>query len=109
MRVDTTPPFREWLQRKPDGVQDFTNSWGKGGHEMTGPFGSVIVRNISSHKEKGVGAWTDDELRRALVEGKGKDGRAFKTPMARQIYFSKMTEQDINAIIAWVRTIPAIE
>jgi len=99
----------ECHSRKPDGVQDFTNSWGKGGHEMTGPFGSVIVRNISSHKEKGVGAWTDDELRRALVEGKGKDGRAFKTPMARQIYFSKMTEQDINAIVAWVRTIPAIE
>jgi mono/diheme cytochrome c family protein len=99
----------ECHSRKPDGVQDFTSSWGKGGHEMTGPYGSVIVRNISSHKEKGVGAWTDDELRRALVEGKGRDGRAFKTPMARQVYFSKMTDQDINTIIAWMRTIPPVE
>ena len=38
-----------------------------------------------------------------------RDGRTFKTPMARYVYFSKMTEQDINAIIAWVRTIPPIE
>ncbi len=67
---------------------------------MKGPFGSVIVSNISSHNEKGVGVWSDDELRRALIEGKGRDGRAFKQPMARHVYFSKMTDQDINAIIA---------
>jgi mono/diheme cytochrome c family protein len=99
----------ECHSRSPDGVQDFKHSWGKGGHEMTGPFGSVVVRNISSHKEKGVGAWTDAELKRALVEGVGRDGRRFKPPMAREIYFSKMTEQDLDAIVAWVRTIPAIE
>jgi hypothetical protein len=29
--------------------------------------------------------------------------------MARQIYFSKMTEPDLNALIAWVRTIPPLE
>ena len=35
---------------------------------MRGPFGSVIISNISSHKEKRVGALTDDELKRALTE-----------------------------------------
>jgi hypothetical protein len=30
-------------------------------------------------------------------------------PMARQVYFSKMTDDDVDAIVAWVRTIPAIE
>lgn len=99
----------ECHSRKPDGEQDFGNWWGKGGHEMTGPFGSVIVSNISAHKEKGVGAWTDAELKRVLTEGVSRDGRALKQPMARQRYFSKMTEQDLNAIIAWVRTIPPIE
>jgi hypothetical protein len=29
--------------------------------------------------------------------------------MARHVYFAKMTPQDIDAIIAWVRTIPPIE
>jgi mono/diheme cytochrome c family protein len=99
----------ECHSRRPDGVQDFKNWWGKGGHEMKGPFGSVTVSNISSHKEKGVGALTDAELKRALTEGIGHDGRLLKLPMARQAFFSKMTEQDLNAIVAWVRTIPPIE
>ena len=95
--------------RKPDGDADFRNWWGKGGYEMKGPYGTAVVANITSHKEKGVGAWTDAELKRALTEGVSRDGRALKPPMARQRYFSKMTEQDINAIIAWLRTIPPIE
>ena len=49
--------------------------WGKGGYEMKGPFGSVIVPNVSSHKEQGVGAWTDFELKRVLTEGIGRHGR----------------------------------
>jgi mono/diheme cytochrome c family protein len=95
--------------RRPDGVQDFKNWWGKGGFVMKGKFGSVIVTNISSHKQKGVGALTDAELKRALTEGIGHDGRRLKMPMARQAYMSKMTEQDLNAIIVWMRTIPPIE
>jgi hypothetical protein len=67
------------------------------------------VSNISSHKEKGVGAWSDDDIRRALTQGIGRDGRAFKMPMARHVYFAKMTAEDINAIIAWLRTVPPIE
>jgi mono/diheme cytochrome c family protein len=95
--------------RRPDGVLDFRNWWGKGGYEMKGTFGSVIVSNISSHKKKGVGALTDAELKRALTKGVGHDGRVFKLPMARQTFYSKMTEQDLNAIIAWMRTIPPTE
>lgn len=61
---------------------------GKGGDETKGPFGSVVVPNISSHKEKGVGAWTDAEQKRLFTEGGGRDGRALKQLMARQPYFS---------------------
>jgi biotin-(acetyl-CoA carboxylase) ligase len=69
----------------------------------------VKVSNITAHREKGIGAWTDDEIKKALTRGVGRDGRAFKTPMARQVYFSKLTAQDLDAIVAWVRTIPAAE
>ncbi len=48
-------------------------------------------------------------IKRALTQGIGRDGRAFKPPMARHIYFSKMTDDDVNAIVAWVRTIPPLE
>ena len=97
------------IRASPTARRTIKNSWGKGGHEMKGPFGSVIVSNISSHKEKGIGAWTDAEIRTALTEGKGRDGRAFKQPMARHVYYSKMTSQDLDAIVAWVRTIPPLE
>ena len=44
-----------------------------------------------------------------LVEGVGRDGRALKPPMARHIYFKHMTEADVGAIIAWLRTLPPLE
>jgi mono/diheme cytochrome c family protein len=99
----------ECHSRKPDGTQDYKTWQGKGGYMFKGPFGQVPARNISSHKEKGIGAWTDAEIRVALVQGVDRNGRSFHLPMARHIYFSKMTPQDLDAIIAWVRTIPPIE
>jgi mono/diheme cytochrome c family protein len=95
--------------RKPDGSVGFKDNYGRGGHVMTGPFGEVTVRNITSHPSKGVGQWSDAELKRALTHGVARDGRAFKLPMARQVYFSKMTDQDLEALVAWVRTIPPLE
>ena len=44
--------------------------WGKGGHVFKGPFGESTAANISSHKEKGIGGWTDAEIKRALTEGR---------------------------------------
>jgi len=95
--------------RRPDGVQDYQNSWGKGGYVFTEPWGSAMAPNITSHPKSGLGAWTDTEIKRALTHGVSRDGRAFKPPMARQNYFSRMTEEDLNAIVAWLRTIPSIE
>jgi mono/diheme cytochrome c family protein len=99
----------ECHSRRPDGTQDYASWYGKGGFEFTGPFGAVAARNITSHPTKGIGAWTDAEIKRALTQGLGRDGRTFKPPMARHIYFSKMTDDDVNAIVAWVRTIPPLE
>ncbi len=95
--------------RKPDGSFDYMTGLGRGGHDMTGPFGKVTVANITSHPTKGIGGWSDAEIKTALVQGKGRDGRAFKMPMARHIYYSKMTDDDLDAVIAYVRTLPPLE
>jgi mono/diheme cytochrome c family protein len=95
--------------RKPDGTQDYKNSWGKGGYVFKGPWGTAVVPNITSHPKSGIGAWTDDEIKRSLTHGVSRDGRAFKPPMARQEYFSRLTEEDLNAFVAWMRSIPPIE
>jgi mono/diheme cytochrome c family protein len=95
--------------RRPDGVQDYKNAWGKGGYVFTGPWGSTLTSNITSHPKSGIGAWTDAEIRRALTHGVSRDGRAFKPPMDRQDFFSRMTDADLDALVAWIRTIPPIE
>jgi len=95
--------------RKPDGSWDYKNWLGKGGHEMLGPWGAVTVRNITSHPTSGIGGWSDAEIKRALTHGVSRDGRQFKLPMARQVYFSRMTEPDLDAIVAYLRTLPPIE
>jgi mono/diheme cytochrome c family protein len=95
--------------RRPDGVQDFANWFGKGGFEFRDTWGSAVARNITSHRTAGIGGWGDAEIKRVLVEGIGRDGRALKPPMARHIYFKHMTDDDIGAIIAWLRTLPPLE
>jgi mono/diheme cytochrome c family protein len=107
--LSTIAHCMECHSRRPDGVQDYKNWYGKGGAEFSGPYGKVKAANISSHPTKGIGTMTDDELKRVLKEGVSRDGRKLAPPMARQVWFAKMTDQDINAIVAWVRTIPPIE
>lgn len=83
---------------------NFTPGWGKGGHVHNS---GVTAVNITAHKEKGVGAWSDEQLKRALTDGVRPDGRQLRPPMGSR--FSKMKDEDIDAIVAWVRTIPALE
>lgn len=95
--------------RRPDGAYDFKNWLGKGGREMTGPFGAVAVRNITSHPTAGIGAWTDDEIKRALTQGVSRDGRPFKPPMARHVFYGHMTNDDLDVIVAYLRTLRPLE
>jgi mono/diheme cytochrome c family protein len=99
----------ECHSRRPDGVQDYTTWWGRGGFEFRDTWGVATARNITSHKTAGIGEWTDAEIRRVLVEGIGRDGRTLKPPMARHIYFKHMAADDVGAIIAWLRTLPALD
>jgi mono/diheme cytochrome c family protein len=91
-----------------NGPVDFANSLGKGGREFPGPWGVSISRNITSSKTKGLGEWTDAEIKRALTTGIDKDGNKLKPPMGYQ-YYAHMTDADLDAVIAWVRTLPAKE
>jgi hypothetical protein len=81
---------------------------GTGGREFKGPWGVSNSRNITSHREKGIGAWTDAEIKAAITEGKRKDGSPLKGPMGYQ-YYAKMTPGDLEAVVAYLRTVPAKE
>lgn len=92
--------------RMSSGNYDFGSGLGRGGHVMKGPFGTVTVKNISSSKTSGIGAWTDDEIKRALIQGVDREGKTFKPPMQRHFFYAKMTPTDLNDLVAYVRTIP---
>jgi mono/diheme cytochrome c family protein len=91
-----------------DKGRDFVNDLGKGGFELKGPWGVSVSRNITSSKSKGIGDWTDDEIKRAITQGIRKDGSKLKPPMGYG-YYAGMTKADLDAVVAYLRTVPAKE
>lgn len=93
-----------------DGAPDYRNL-GAGGKVFRNAAGVVVASNITSHPQKGVGAWSDDELKRAITEGVSREGAPLRPPMSTlsKAHFSKMSPGDLDALIAWMRTIPPKE
>ncbi|HWZ73008.1 MAG TPA: c-type cytochrome [Casimicrobiaceae bacterium] len=81
---------------------------GKGGQPFPGPWGVTISRNITSHATAGLGAWSDAEIKAAITQGLHRDGTKLKPPMAFSLY-ATMTDQDLGAIVAYLRTVPPKE
>jgi hypothetical protein len=67
-----------------------------------------VSRNITPSKMSGIGDWSDAEIKRAIVQGVRKDGTRLKPPMGFG-YYAKMTEPDVDAMVAYLRTLPAKE
>lgn len=77
-----------------------------GGMKFPLPSGYVIAPNISSDRATGIGAYSDDDILRALVEAKGKDGRdLYFMPSA---HYRGLTSEDKSALLAALRESPAV-
>ncbi len=90
------------------GVRDYKTSAGKGGRPFPGPWGESRSSNITSHKTAGLGSWSDDEIKRAITQGVSRDGSRLKPPMAFAAY-ARISAQDQDAIVAFLRTLPPLE
>jgi mono/diheme cytochrome c family protein len=98
------------------GISDYKNGLGRGGRV----FNSSLVQgfpadwpgakaaNISSHPMAGIGAWTDAEITSAIAKGVSHDGHKLKPPMAFA-WYAGMSEPDLDAIVAYLRTLPPLE
>lgn len=73
------------------------------------PLGKYPTRNITSDKETGLGNWTDAEIKRALTQGIAKDGRKFLPFPMPWTAFAQLKDDDLNAIITYLRTIPPVK
>jgi mono/diheme cytochrome c family protein len=65
--------------------------------------------NISSDPVSGVGAWSDDQLSAYLMSGHVEGHGAAAGPMAEAVdeSFSQMAPEDIHALVAYLRSVPA--
>jgi len=90
------------------GAPDVQHKLGAGGFMiMLAPNAAVATPNITQDTETGIGAWSDADIKKAITDGIRPDGRHLAPPMPYS-YFKKMTAEDLDAVVAFLRTVPAI-
>lgn len=85
-----------------NGAPDIEGQMGAGGFEFPGPWGVSIAPNITP---TGLSGYSDAEIARIITEGVRPDGSRLLPPMP-VAYYANMTEEDVAAIIAYLRTLP---
>ncbi len=70
--------------------------------------GVVYPPNITPHKETGIGLWSDQDIERAIRIGLGRHAGRRIAVMPWQGY-TKMTDEDVTAIVSYLRSIDPIE
>lgn len=68
----------------------------------------IFVPNITNEAETGIGLWTDDELIRGIRDGVKKDG-SFMIPLMPFEAYARMSDEDVKAIVAYLRSAPAVK
>ena len=68
----------------------------------------IVAPNISPDKETGIGAWTDEEIKRAIIGGIGRDGRQLHPEMPYH-YFNLLSATELDAIVNYLRSIPPVK
>src|SRR5690349_23199407 len=78
-----------------------------GGKKFEGPFGTVYAANITPDRETGIGAWTDEQIITAIRFGRRPSGERI-LPVHPFTSFSGMAEEDLRALVAFLRTVPPV-
>jgi mono/diheme cytochrome c family protein len=78
-----------------------------GGRKYDGPFGTVYSTNITPDKQTGIGGWTDDQIITAIRLGRRPNGERL-LPVHPFPVFNGMAEEDLRALVAFLRTTPAV-
>lgn len=75
---------------------------------FAGPWGVSYASNLTPEPNSGIGIWTEDLFIKALRTGRHwGQARPILPPMPWQNY-SRMTEEDLKAVYAYLRSIPPV-
>ena len=78
---------------------------GAGGKEFHGPWGISVSANLTP---SALGDWSDAEIEQAIRTGVARDGHKLFPPMPFAAY-KNIADDDVAALIAYMRSLPAIE
>ena len=67
--------------------------------------GPMHAPNITPDRDAGLGTWSDAQIMKAVREGVRPDGRRLSAMMPYP-FFHVMTDDDANALVAFMRTLP---
>ena len=79
-----------------------------GGLALQTPFGAIMTPNITPDNATGIGSWSADDFARAMHEGR-RPGGTYLYPAFPYPYYTKVTRGDLDAIYAYLRTLPPVE
>jgi len=84
-----------------NGAPDFINHTGGGGVHFNGPWGVSYAPNITP---AALGKYSDDDIKNAITKGVRPDGSRLMPPMAYS-YYANVAPADLDAIVAYLRTL----
>lgn len=76
-----------------------------GGHGLLTPFGTIFSTNITPEPDTGIGRWSLEAFRRAMHEGIARDG-SHLFPAFPFDHFTKVSDEDVEALYAYLMTRP---
>lgn len=76
------------------------------GFEIPGE-GVFVGRNITPHKETGIGSWTREQIVTAIQTGQRPDGRML-APIMPWHAFAQLTKEDAGAIAAFLQSLKPV-
>jgi mono/diheme cytochrome c family protein len=79
-----------------------------GGSAINTPVFRAVGPNITPDTETGIGNWSDDQIINAIRNGKRPDGTIIGPPMPIA-YYRNMSDSDVRAIVAYLRTVKPIK
>jgi mono/diheme cytochrome c family protein len=85
-----------------NGIPDVENALGAGGLVFSGPWGQSVARNITP---TGLSGRSDDEIKQIITTGVRADGSRLPPPMGFS-YYAHLTGEDLDAIVAYLRSLP---
>ena len=78
-----------------------------GGRMLSSPWGAIAVPNITPDPETGIGGWSDEDLVRALRDGKSPEGRTYY-PAFPYTAYSGMRREDMLDLKAYLDTVAPV-